>query len=472
MNTVCFHCGQPIRSGARFCGKCGQAQSPPQVVSQPAMHSSPVSGIPQSQLSQPIVPSPMGGAGQTRRSRMLPIAAIGLVLYVLGALAAVLLGQRVAANAVPASIIPKDLPVMPREAGQKGLDWLLSSAVQWQNNNSCYGCHVQSFAVMGAAAAHANDYAVDIQQTQKLADYLASIQSSQGHISAGRGSDVGVVVQTVLAGIGISQYDQVVDDKYADTLVKMADWLVGTQQNSGYWPLDHNEPPVDQGESMTTAGALMTLAAAQRHQPSAGYVAAMEKGASWLRTVDPETTQDALFVIFGLSSTGIESADKDIQRNLKWLRDQQNSDGGWGETPRLASNAYGTGQALYAYKLAALEITDKSFVDGALWLLQHQDIGGYWVQANSQQRDGGRSSNFATTMWAVIGLGKVFDVETEKTFISLIHPEADDTDRPGIGAYLAFLLIPILVIGPVWWWREGRRWLAFRNERRKGGQAK
>ena len=399
------------------------------------------------------------------------MVAIGLVLYVLGGLAAVLLGQRVAANAAPASAIPKDLPVMPREAGQKGLDWLLTSAVQWQNDNSCYGCHVQSFAVMGAAAAQANDYAVDLRQTRQLAGYLASIQSSQGYITGGSRGDVAVMVQTALAGFGLSQYDQVVDDAYADTLVKMADWLVGVQVESGYWPLDHNEPPVDQGESMTTAGAMMTLAAAQRHQPSAAYLAAMEKGAKWLRTVDPETTQDAMFVIAGLGAAGVKTSDKDIQRSLRWLRDQQNSDGGWGETPRLASNAYGTGQALYAYKLAALDIADQSFVNGALWLLQNQDVGGYWVQANSQQRDGGRSSNFATTMWAVIGLGEVFDVDTEKIFISLVHPEVGEMDRPGMGAYLAFLLIPVLVVGPVWWWREGRRWLAFRNERRKGGRA-
>ncbi len=71
-------------------------------------------------------------------------------------------------------------------------------------------------------------------------------------------------------------------------------------------------------------------------------------------------------------------------------------------------------------------------------------------------------------MWAVIGLGEIFSPEVEKEFIgTLIHPTGT---RLSLGALVIFFLIPALVLLPVWWHRQGRRWFAFWRERRMGGQ--
>lgn len=466
MTPVCTNCAQPIRAGARFCAKCGAAQTP---AAQPPLppHIQPPTPPPAPTAFSSATASPVQGAKRGR----LPTLAIALLIYLVGAAVAVLLGQRVAASAAPPAPPPAELPVMPREAGQKGLDWLLDSAVTWQRAENCYGCHVQSFAVLGAAAAHANGYTINRSQADELIGYLASIQSSQGYITGGSRGDVAAMTQTALAGIGMGEYDAVVDDAYADTLVKMADWLVGQQSRQGHWALDHDEPPVDQGDAMTTGGALITLAAAQRHQPNAVYTDALEKGADWLRTVNPQTTQDALFVITGLLAAGADPTDADIVKSIDWLRGQQNADGGWGETVRLASNAYGTGQALYAYKAGGVEISDESFRNGVLWLLGQQKPGGYWEQTNSQQDSSSRASNFATTMWAVIGLGEVFDEQTEEVFISLIHPDSGAGSAPGPGGIAVFLLLPALLIGPLWWRRRGERGIGIRQEQRGGGQS-
>jgi hypothetical protein len=62
---------------------------------------------------------------------------------------------------------------------------------------------VQSFAIMGAAVAQHSEYAVNLEQTRQLADFLASTQTAQGYISAGRGGEAGITTQTALAGIGL-----------------------------------------------------------------------------------------------------------------------------------------------------------------------------------------------------------------------------------------------------------------------------
>jgi len=388
-----------------------------------------------------------------------------VVVYCIAAVA-VLWAERVAdAAPPPVQRAPSDLETTPRAAGQKGLDWLLGNAVAWQDNAHCYGCHVQSFAVMGAAAAKANDYTVNLAQTRKLIDYLATIQDRSGYITAGQG-DVAPIVQTVLVGIGLSRYDTEIGDEYGPMLVRMADWLIGQQQREGYWPVDHLEAPVDQGEVMTTAGAILTLAAAQRHQPDPTYTAAIQRGVDWLRDANPTTTQDLVYAVIGLTGAGIPVTDASVTQQMEILRTRQNSDGGWGEAIRLGSNGYATGQALYAYKAAAVDIADPSFRQGVMWLLEHQLGDGSWQQINSQQTSPGRASNYATTMWAVIGLGEVFDVATEQAFLSLIHPSTEKQARPGLGALLAFLLLPLMMVGIVWWGRNGRQSLTLRRERR------
>jgi len=401
-----------------------------------------------------------------RSPRLLRVIGIGLLVYLLGAVGVIKLGQAVAAKpAARLAVAPVELAVTPREAGQKGLDWLLTQAVAWQTQQRCYGCHVQSFAIMGAAVAHNSNYTVNLTQTRQLADYLAAGQANQGYISVRQGNEPGIMVQTVLAGIGLGQYDQAVGPEYAETLVKLADWLVEQQTADGAWPLDHDEAPVDQGQAMTTGAALSALAAAQRHQENSRYTRAIERGAAWLRTATPRTTQDLVFAVIGLKASGTANDDPDLMRLITSLKEQHNADGGWGETTRLGSNGYATGQVLYAYKLAGVDLAEASFRQGVLWLLERQRPDGSWPQVNSQQTDRSRSSQYATTMWAVIGLGEIFDAATEAAFISLIHPNAAVSAAPGAVALGAFLGLPALLVLPLWWNRQGRRWYAGRQHR-------
>lgn len=380
---------------------------------------------------------------------------MGLLVYLLGAAGVIFLERTVAARPVtkPAVHVPSNLPRTPRQAGQAGLDWLLNNAVVWQNSHHCYGCHVQSFAVLGAAVAQVNAYAVDTGQANQLASYLAAQQDAQGIIqSPGVGAPL---LQTTLAGMGLGEYNANISSANTATLLKIADWLVTQQTAVGNWGIDRTEPPVAQGEALTTGAALITLAAAQKQRNDAHVASAIQQGVAWLRSLNPATTQDLVFAILGLKAGDVADADPLIGRLLTMLKTQQNSDGGWGETSDLGSGSYATGQALYAYKRAGVPIEDVSFQQAVLWLLQHQQPDGVWPEINSQQTNGDRASNYASTMWAVIGLGEIFNPETEATFLSLIHPEAKAASN--WVSLLLFLLLPALVVGTIWWQRQGKR---------------
>jgi hypothetical protein len=56
----------------------------------------------------------------------------------------------------------------------------------------------------------------------------------------------------------------------------------------------------------------------------------------------------------------------------------QRTDGGWGQTPHLGSDAYATGQALYALGEMGIAATDAAVQRGVEFLLRTQQPDGSW----------------------------------------------------------------------------------------------
>src|SRR5688572_24675061 len=48
-----------------------------------------------------------------------------------------------------------------RDAAQKGLDFLASDTVRWQQSNQCYGCHVQAVTLQAMSVGRHNQYTVE-----------------------------------------------------------------------------------------------------------------------------------------------------------------------------------------------------------------------------------------------------------------------------------------------------------------------
>jgi outer membrane protein OmpA-like peptidoglycan-associated protein len=85
---------------------------------------------------------------------------------------------------------------------------------------------------------------------------------------------------------------------------------------------------------------------------------------------------------------------------VQQLKTEQNRDGGWHETPDdHDSDAFATGQVLYAFKEAGVSTESAEFNKGVQYLIKTQDSSGSWSPLQN-----GRPSKFAPTMWAVIGL--------------------------------------------------------------------
>ncbi len=105
---------------------------------------------------------------------------------------------------------------------------------------------------------------------------------------------------------------------------------------------------------------------------------ALARAAAWLESSKPTETQDRAFRLMGLGWSNAKPAA--IAAAAKELAAMQRADGGWGQFATLPADAYATGQALYALRVAGLmAATDPVYVKGVKYLLNTQAPDGSWL---------------------------------------------------------------------------------------------
>lgn len=153
--------------------------------------------------------------------------------------------------------------------------------------------------------------------------------------------------------------------------------LAAIQGPEGQWHNNLPRPPLQTGDIGATALGVQAL---QRY-PLAGrkteFQARVDKARRWLARAEAASTDSKAFQLLGLSWAG-ETADP-LRAKARALIREQRPDGGWGQLTSLPSDAYATGQALYALQVAAgLTEADPAIQRGRRFLLQSQLADGSW----------------------------------------------------------------------------------------------
>jgi N-acyl-D-amino-acid deacylase len=91
----------------------------------------------------------------------------------------------------------------------------------------------------------------------------------------------------------------------------------------------------------------------------------------------PVANEEKIYQLLGLTWC---NGDKNfIAQQAKKLLAAQNDDGGWSQLDSLPTDAYATGQALYALnKSGQLKVTDAAYQKGVEFLLKTQEADGSW----------------------------------------------------------------------------------------------
>jgi ankyrin repeat protein/mono/diheme cytochrome c family protein len=160
---------------------------------------------------------------------------------------------------------------------------------------------------------------------------------------------------------------------FSDAMVR---YIRATQTPAGHWSANESRrPPMNAGEYQTAALAIYAL---QQYAPAgdkAGTANAVRRAAAWLESAAPSSSQDIAFQALGLKWAGSSKAAAKARALLALQRD----DGGWSQLRTLSSDAYATGQALFALQAAGgLTLADQPIRQGIEYLLRTQANDGSW----------------------------------------------------------------------------------------------
>jgi len=167
-------------------------------------------------------------------------------------------------------------------------------------------------------------------------------------------------------------------DEYTDANVH---YMKAMQTADGSWvALESRRPPMSMGTHQATALAVYTLKIFGPPAEKADTDRVIARAAAWLESAKPTTTQDRAFHLLGLvwsnaKPTAIAAAAKALSR-------QQRADGGWNQLPAMTSDAYATGQVLYALSTGHMLASDPVYMRGVKYLLDTQAGDGSWHVAS------------------------------------------------------------------------------------------
>jgi ankyrin repeat protein len=253
-------------------------------------------------------------------------------------------------------------------AVSRGLALLEKQSPVFVRTAGCNSCHAQDLP--SAAAAIARDHGIPAPKQ------IVQVPEAMNGETPERIMDL---ITGSIAGMGWELFDRFANhaprDQYSDATVH---YLKSMQSPEGYWKTaDGRRPPMNSGDLQTTALAIFALRNYTPERDRAETDAAIARARAWLTQAQSGTTQERAFRLMALAWA--DAAPAMVESAARSLSATQHPDGGWGQLPAMGSDAYASGQALYALNIAGkMPVSDAVYQKGIHYLLRSQDSEGAW----------------------------------------------------------------------------------------------
>lgn len=258
-----------------------------------------------------------------------------------------------------------------REAVTKALTTAQGPATKFLTTGGCLSCHAQHLNGLAVAAAKPlgipADYELEAREARATAILRGAIEQQLFQ------------VQDPAAGVDSQQFSlmQMAGSGVAATLAtdSLVHHIAAMQRTEGDWPnYGAVRPPLEDGGFSHTAKGIRALRLYAIPGRQAEFDDRVARAAAWLEKAEPLTAEDRTMQILGIAWAGRKVPANRVQQ----LVSRQCSDGGWGQTDNLASDAYATGEALWALHESGMPASDAVYRRGVDYLLRTQQDDGTW----------------------------------------------------------------------------------------------
>jgi hypothetical protein len=299
-----------------------------------------------------------------------------------------------------------------RAAVARSLPLLQRIDIPFIKKTGCVSCHHNSLVSLAVWAAQQNGYRVEeplvAEQRRIISAYLESWRErTLQNIPIAGGVDT--ISYLMLGTRAAEQPHDVATDAQAI-------WLKRRQMPDGHWPVTTIRPPIESNDIEVTAVSMRALQLYAPRSRRQDFQQAVERARDWLARAKAQATEEHAFRVLGLSWA--EAGRALVESSARELLAVQQNDGGWAQLSTMASDAYATGEALYALEHSGIGLDNPAFRRGVEFLLRTQLGDGSWyVKSRAEPIQAYFESGFphrgdqwisaAATAWATAALASI-----------------------------------------------------------------
>ncbi len=310
-------------------------------------------------------------------------------------------------------------PTPERLMVERALGFIQADAVKWRQEKNCSTCHHGTMTIWVQLEARHRGYVVSTEDFKENVQWAK--QRTMERVDLPRDSRPGwSMVNTPAMYLAIMAHavpEQSVISK--EELERIKGHLLRHQEENGAWmwssaPGKNVPPPFFESDEVATRLAILALTplATQVSNDAGSTRAGLTRANSWLDTQPAsDTTQAAVLRLL------LEKSDAGVKSAVEQLRARQNVDGGWSQIVCMSSDAYATGQVLYAMSVAGVSEEDSAVRNAVSFLVSTQQNDGSWPMKKRTHPGEIPTGNLVPityfgTSWATLGLLRTVQART------------------------------------------------------------
>lgn len=302
-----------------------------------------------------------------------------------------------------------------QKSAERGLVFLEQDAVKWRKERECSTCHHGTMTIWAFSEAKNQGYQVPEEFVSESLKWTKDRLLERIDQPRDMRPGWSMVNSSALTLAVMAQCLPKQDALSADDLKRITAHLLRHQEADGSWawssaPAKNRPPPFFESDEVATRLgeiALSDRGSEESTEPSPIHEA-RRKAAAWREASSRTDTTQAL--VLDLLAKVIEKMPAEIvQPAVNRLIERQREDGGWGQVPDAASDAYATGQVLYVLNLAGVARERDQVRRGVTFLVSTQREDGSWPMKR-RSHPGVTPSDFVVPItyfgsaWGTLGL--------------------------------------------------------------------
>ncbi len=264
-----------------------------------------------------------------------------------------------------------------KNAVNKSLVLLQRSSHDFLDNAiTCHSCHNQGIGAVAFAMAKEKGFDVSDSIINEALDSTCNFWKTYANVQNVYEQDDPVAI--VMSG-NYDMWALSANHFKANKIIEMlAIDIMHKQTLDGSWMSPGQRPPLEYYSFSATA---LTVRNMRYYIPAVMHnemQQRIDKARNWLMQTKPEANEEKAFQLLGLTWSNGDK--KIIAQQAKKLLAAQHADGGWSQLDSLKSDAYATGQSLYALNQSGqLNVTATAYQKAIAFLLRTQLADGSWL---------------------------------------------------------------------------------------------